>query len=49
MQQVIELGTKTEMMEQFPLIQQLYPDYTIEKYADLLAAMLPNNYIELII
>jgi ribosomal protein S18 acetylase RimI-like enzyme len=49
MQQVIELGTKTEMMEQFPLIQQLYPDYTLEKYADLLAAMLPNNYKQLIV
>jgi ribosomal protein S18 acetylase RimI-like enzyme len=49
MQQVIELGTKTEMMEQFPLIQQLYPDYTIEKYADLLAAMLPNNYKQIIV
>jgi ribosomal protein S18 acetylase RimI-like enzyme len=49
MQQVIELGTKTEMMEQFPLIQQLYPDYTIEKYGDLLAAMLPNNYKQIIV
>ena len=49
MQQVIELGTKTEMMEQFPLIQQLYPDYTIEKYEDLLAAMLPNNYKQIIV
>ncbi len=49
MQQVIELGTKTEMMEQFSLIQQLYPDYTLEKYADLLAAMLPNNYKQIIV
>jgi ribosomal protein S18 acetylase RimI-like enzyme len=49
MQQVIELGTKTEMMEQFPLIQQLYPDYTLEKYGDLLAAMLPNNYKQIIV
>jgi ribosomal protein S18 acetylase RimI-like enzyme len=49
MQQVIELGTKTEMMEQFPIIQQLYPDYTIEKYGNLLAAMLPNNYKQIIV
>jgi ribosomal protein S18 acetylase RimI-like enzyme len=49
MQQVIELGTKTEMMEQFPLIQQLYPDYTLEKYGNLLAAMLPNNYKQIIV
>jgi ribosomal protein S18 acetylase RimI-like enzyme len=49
MQQVIELGTKTEMMEQFPLIQQLYPDYTLEKYGDLLAAMIPHNYKQIIV
>jgi ribosomal protein S18 acetylase RimI-like enzyme len=49
MQQVIELGTKTEMMEQFPLIQQLYPDYTLEKYGNLLTAMLPNNYKQIIV
>lgn len=49
MQQVIELGTKTEMMEQFPLIQQLYPDYSAEKYYDLLTAMLPNNYKQIIV
>jgi ribosomal protein S18 acetylase RimI-like enzyme len=49
MQQVIELTTIDEMMEQFPLIQQLYPDYTIEKYGNLLAAMLPNNYKQIIV
>jgi ribosomal protein S18 acetylase RimI-like enzyme len=49
MQQVIELGTKTEMMEQFYLIQQLYPDYTLEKYEDLLAAMIPHNYKQIIV
>jgi len=49
MQQVIELTTIDEMMEQFSLIQQLYPDYTIEKYEDLLAAMLPNNYKQIIV
>ncbi len=49
MQQLIELTTIDEMMEQFPLIQQLYPDYTIEKYEDLLAAMLPNNYKQIIV
>ena len=49
MQQVIELGTKTEMMEQFSLIQQLYPDYTLEKYEDLLAAMIPHNYKQIIV
>jgi ribosomal protein S18 acetylase RimI-like enzyme len=49
MQQLIELTTIDEMMEQFPLIQQLYPDYSTEKYHDLLSAMLPNNYKQLIV
>ena len=49
MQQLIELTTIDEMMEQFSLIQQLYPDYSTEKYHDLLNAMLPNNYKQLIV
>lgn len=49
MQQLIELTTIEEMMEQFSLIQQLYPDYSTEKYHDLLSAMLPNNYRQLIV
>lgn len=49
MQQLIELTTIDEMMEHFSLIQQLYPDYSTEKYHDLLSAMLPNNYKQLIV
>jgi GNAT superfamily N-acetyltransferase len=49
MQQLIELTTIEEMMEHFSLIQQLYPDYSTEKYHDLLSAMLPNNYKQLIV
>jgi len=49
MQQLIELTTIDEMMEHFSLIQQLYPDYSTEKYQDLLSAMLPNNYKQLIV
>ena len=49
MQQLIELTTIEEMMEQFSLIRQLYPDYSTEKYHDLLSAMLPNNYKQLIV
>jgi GNAT superfamily N-acetyltransferase len=49
MQQLIELTTIDEMMEHFSLIQQLYPDYSTEKYHDLLGAMLPNNYKQLIV
>jgi ribosomal protein S18 acetylase RimI-like enzyme len=49
MQQLIELTTIDEMREQFSLIQQLYPDYTLEKYENLLAAMIPNNYKQIIV
>jgi ribosomal protein S18 acetylase RimI-like enzyme len=49
MQQVIELTTIDEMMEQFSLIQQLYPDYSAEKYHDLLTAMIPHNYKQIIV
>ena len=36
MPQLIELGTKAEMLEQLSIIKQLYPDYTLEIYGDLL-------------
>jgi ribosomal protein S18 acetylase RimI-like enzyme len=49
MQQLIELTTIDEMMEQFSLIQQLYPDYSAEKYHDLLTAMIPHNYKQIIV
>ena len=35
MPQLIELGTKAEMLEQLSIIQQLYPDYTLEIYGNL--------------
>ena len=44
-----ELKTLPEMLEQLHLIQQLYPDYTIEIYADLLEEMLPNNYKQVVV
>jgi GNAT superfamily N-acetyltransferase len=34
--QLKELTTKAEMLNQLPLIQQLYPDFTIQIYEDLL-------------
>jgi len=49
MLKIIELETKAEMLEQLPLIQHLYPDFTIQIYADLLDEMLPNNYKQVII
>ena len=49
MQQLIELGTKAEMLEQLAIINQLYPDFTLEMYGDLLDQMIPHNYKQLIV
>lgn len=43
------LQTKEEMLAELPIIQQLYPNYTIEIYGTLLDAMLPNNYKQLVV
>lgn len=47
--QIIELTCKEEMLEQLPIIQHLYADFTVEKYNALLDEMLPINYKQLII
>lgn len=49
MNQLKELTTIEEMLAQLPIIKQLYPDYTIEKYKSLLEQMVPNNYKQLIV
>lgn len=49
MQQLIELRTKAEMLEQLPIIQELYPEYTIEIYGNLLDKMIPLNYKQLVV
>ncbi|MEY2738783.1 MAG: hypothetical protein RL259_692 [Bacteroidota bacterium] len=49
MPQVLELETKTKMLEQLAIIQQLYPDYTLEMYGNLLDKMIPHNYKQLIV
>ena len=49
MPQLLELGTKAEMLEQLPIIQQLYPDYTLEIYGNLLDKMIPHNCKQLIV
>ncbi len=43
------ISTKKEMLEQLPLIQQLYPEYTKKIYNNLLDQMLPNNYKQVIV
>lgn len=45
----VELTTKETMLEQLPIIQQLYADFTIKKYELLLDEMLPINYKQVII
>lgn len=49
MNQLKELTTIDEMLVQLPIIQQLYPDYTVERYKSLLEQMIPNNYKQLIV
>lgn len=47
--QILELTTKESMLEQLPIIQHLYADFTLEKYKSLLNEMLPINYKQVIV
>ncbi|WP_396173853.1 GNAT family N-acetyltransferase [Flavobacterium sp.] len=47
--QLKELTTKAEMLNQLPLIQQLYPDFTHQIYSDLLEEMLHYNYKQVVV
>lgn len=47
--QILELTTKEAMLEQLPIIQHLYADFTLKKYESLLNEMLPINYKQVII
>lgn len=38
-----ELHTKEEMLEQLPILNELYPTLTVEAYSKELDEMLPNN------
>ena len=40
---------KQEMLQQLEIIQQLYPDFTMEKYGTLLAGVLKGNYHQIIV
>lgn len=46
--QLKELTTKIEMLEQLPLIQHLYPEFTMQIYCNLLDEMLSNNYKQVV-
>ena len=43
------LTQKEEMLQQLEILQQLYPDYTIEKYGTLLDAILKGYYKQIIV
>lgn len=43
------LHQKNEMLEHLDIIQQLYPDFTLEKYGTLLDEMLKANYQQIIV
>lgn len=45
--EIKELTTLAEMREHLDIIQQLYPDMTLEKYQTYLSAMIPNNYSQI--
>lgn len=47
--EILELTTKEAMLKQLDIIQQLYEDFTLEKYNALLDEMLPINYKQVII
>ena len=49
MHELVELFSKEQMLAQLPIIQQLYPDYTLEIYGNLLDKMIPHNYKQLIV
>ena len=42
--EVFELKNIIEMLEQFSIIQELYPDMSLETYHHYLQEMLPNSY-----
>ena len=44
---LIESKTKAEMSKNLPLLRQLYPNLTKERYSYLLDEMIPNNYFQL--
>jgi GNAT superfamily N-acetyltransferase len=44
-----EIFTAEEMLQQLPLLQQLYPDMTKEKYETLLRDMIPHGYSQVVV
>lgn len=47
--EVRRIHQKEEMLQQLEIVQQLYPDFTVEKYGMLLDDMLNANYQQIIV
>ena len=47
--EVRRIHQKEEILQQLEIVQQLYPDFTIEKYGTLLDDMLNANYQQIIV
>src|SRR6478672_3223576 len=45
--QLTELTTIDEMISQFEIIRELYPEITLQKYQSYLEEMIPHNYKQL--
>lgn len=44
--EIRELTTKTEMLEQFDLLHEMYPSLTLAEYSNELDEMIPHNYTQ---
>lgn len=44
--EIRELKSKPEMLEHIALLQEMYPNLSVEDYAKDLDEMIPNNYIQ---
>lgn len=44
--EIRELKSKPEMLEHIALLQEMYPNLSVEDYAKDLDDMIPNNYIQ---
>ena len=42
--EILELTTREAMVEQLPIIRQLYADFTLEKYESLYGAVITKRW-----
>lgn len=44
-----ECTTKEEMLQNFEIVKEMYPNITLEEYSSELDVMIPNNYGQIVI